>query len=603
MNDIGVAHRFVGRFCETPSSAASDTDALQVEERLARGNSFHAQILAALFLFIATTPLAQAKDPGSSAPFDVVIKGGTLYDGTGGKPRMTDVAIRGDRIVGIGDFKAANAKVTVDAKGMAVAPGFINMLSWSTDSLIEDGRSQGELREGVTTEIMGEGSSMGPLNDRIKDRMRREQGDIKYEIKWNTLAEYLRYLEQRGVSCNVASFIGATTIREYVIGLEDKQPTPEQLEQMRQLVRQEMEAGALGIGTSLIYPPAFYARTEELIELCKVAAKYQGKYISHMRSEGNQLLEAIDELLRISKEAGIPAEIYHIKAAGQSNWGKADAMLAKIEAARKTGLKITANMYTYTAAGTGLDACLPPWTEDGGYPALFKRLRDPATREKIAAEVRTPSDKWENLYLAAGSPEKILLAGFKSEKLKPLTGKSLAEVAKMRGKDPVETAMDLISEDESRIDSIYFLMSEENVKKEIAKPWVSFGSDEASQAPEGTFLKSNCHPRAYGNFARVLGKYVREEKVLTLADAIRKLSGLPATNLGLDHRGFVQEGMFADVVVFDPATMADRATFEKPHQYAVGMKHVFVNGVQVLKDGEHTGAKPGRALWGPGKVR
>ena len=485
---------------------------------------------------------------------------------------------------------------------MAVAPGFINMLSWSTESLIEDGRSQSEIREGVTTEIMGEGFSMGPLNDRIKERMRSQQGDIKYEIKWNTLAEYLRYLEQRGVSCNVASFIGATTIREHVIGLEDKQPTPEQLEQMRQLVRQEMEAGALGIGTSLIYPPAFYAKTEELIELCLVAAKYQGKYISHMRSEGNQLLEAIDELLRISKEAGIPAEIYHIKAAGQSNWGKADAMLAKIEDARKAGLKITANMYTYTAAGTGLDACLPPWTEDGGYPALFKRLRDPATREKIAAEVRTPSDKWENLYLAAGSPEKILLAGFKSEKLKPLTGKSLAEVAKMRGKDPIETAMDLISEDESRIDSIYFLMSEENVKKEIAKPWVSFGSDEASQAPEGNFLKSNCHPRAYGNFARVLGKYVREEKVLTLADAIRKLSGQPATNLGLDHRGFVQEGMFADVVVFDPATIADRATFEKPHQYAVGMKHVFVNGVQVLKDGEHTGAKPGRALWGPGKV-
>jgi N-acyl-D-amino-acid deacylase len=562
--------------------------------------------LFATFLFlIAVTALGQGqeKETASSAPFDTMIKGGMLYDGTGSKPRVTDVAIRGDRIAGLGNFSPDRARTVIDAKGMAVAPGFINILSWSTESLIEDGRSQSEIREGVTTEIMGEGFSMGPLNDRIKERMRREQGDIKYEIKWNTLAEYLRYLEQRGVSCNVASFIGATTIREHVIGLEDKQPTPEQLEQMRQLVRQEMEAGALGIGTSLIYPPAFYAKTEELIELCKVAAKYHGKYISHMRSEGNQLLEAIDELLRISKEAGIPAEIYHIKAAGQSNWGKADAMLAKIEDARKAGLKITANMYTYTAAGTGLDACLPPWTEDGGYPALFKRLRDPATREKIAAEVRTPSDKWENLYLAAGSPEKILLAGFKSEKLKPLTGKSLAEVAKMRGKDPIETAMDLISEDESRIDSIYFLMSEENVKKEIAKPWVSFGSDEASQAPEGNFLKSNCHPRAYGNFARVLGKYVREEKVLTLADAIRKLSGQPATNLGLDHRGFIQDGMFADVVVFDPATIADRATFEKPHQYATGVKHVFVNGVQVLKDGEHTGAKPGRALWGPGKVR
>jgi N-acyl-D-amino-acid deacylase len=542
---------------------------------------------------------------GAEAPadkFDVVIKGGMVYDGTGEKGRIIDVAIRGDRIVALGNFSPDKATTVIDAKGLAVAPGFINMLSWSTDSLIEDGRSQSEIREGVTTEIMGEGNSMGPLNDRMKERMRSQQGDIKYEIKWSTLSEYLRYLEQRGISCNVASFVGATTIRDYVIGLEDKQPTPEQLEQMRQLVRQEMEAGALGIGSSLIYPPAFYAKTEELIELCKVAAKYKGKYISHMRSEGNQLLQAIDELLRISKEANIPAEIYHLKAAGQPNWGKADAMLAKIEDAQKAGLKITADMYTYTAAGTGLDACLPPWTEDGGYPELFKRLRDPATRAKIKTEVETPSDKWENLYLAAGSPDKILLSGFKSEKLKPLTGKSLAEVAKLRGKDPIETAMDLILEDESRIDTIYFLMSEENVKKEIAKPWVSFGSDEASQAPEGNFLKSNCHPRAYGCFVRVLGKYTRDEKVLTLEQAVRKLSGLPATNLGLDHRGFVQEGMFADVVVFDPATVGDRATFEKPHQYAVGMKHVFVNGKQVLKDGEHTGAKPGRAVWGPGKT-
>ena len=444
---------------------------------------------------------------------------------------------------------------------------------------------------------------MGPLNDRMKARIVREQTDIKFEIKWNALAEYLRYLEKRGISCNVASFLGATTVREYVIGLEDKQPTPEQLDQMRELVRKEMEAGALGIGTSLIYPPAFYAKTEELIELCKVAAKYQGKYISHMRSEGNQLLEGLDEVIRISREAGIPAEVYHIKAAGEKNWPKEDQLLGRIEAAQKEGLKIRANMYTYTAAGTGLDACLPPWTEDGGYPALFKRLRDPATREKIAAEVRVDSDAWENLYLAAGSPEKILLVGFKSEKLKSLTGKSLAEVAKRRGKDPIETIMDLISEDESRIGTVYFLMSEENVKKELAKPWISFGSDEASQAPEGVFLKSNPHPRAYGNFARVLGKYTRDEKVITLPGAVRRLSALPATNLGLDHRGFVQDGMFADVVVFDPATIADRATFDKPHQYAVGMKHVFVNGVQVLKDGDHTGAKPGRALAGPGKVK
>jgi N-acyl-D-amino-acid deacylase len=539
----------------------------------------------------------------ADAPFDVIIKGGTVYDGTGEEGHVADVAIRGDRIVGVGDFASAVAKKTIDARGLAVAPGFINMLSWSNESLIQDGRSQSEIRQGVTTEIMGEGESMGPLNDRMKTRLLREQTDIKFEIKWNTLAEYLHYLEKRGISCNVASFIGATTVREYVVGLEDKQPTPEQLDQMRELVRKEMEAGALGIGTSLIYPPAFYAKTEELIELCKVAAKYQGKYISHMRSEGNQLFQGLDEVIRISREAGIPAEVYHIKAAGQKNWPKEDELLERIEAAQKEGLKIRANMYTYTAAGTGLDACLPPWTEDGGYPALFKRLRHPATREKIAAEVRVDSDAWENLYLAAGSPEKILLVGFKSEKLKPFTGKSLAEVAKMRSKDPIETIMDLISEDESRIGTIYFVMSEENVKKELAKPWISFGSDEASQAPEGVFLKSNPHPRAYGNFARVLGKYARDEKVITLPEAVRRLSALPATNLGLDDRGFIQDGMFADVVVFDPATIADRATFDKPHQYAVGMKHVFVNGVQVLKDGEHTGAKPGRALAGPGELK
>ncbi|CAN5574094.1 amidohydrolase family protein [soil metagenome] len=542
--------------------------------------------------------------PGMAAEeFDVVIKNGTVYDGSGGEGRKADVALRGDRIAGVGDFKEAKARLTIDAGGMAVAPGFINMLSWATESLIADGRSQSEIRQGVTTEIMGEGVSMGPVNDRMREKMRREQKDIRYDIPWTTLADYLGFLEKRGVSCNVASFIGATTIREYVLGFEDKAPTPEQLEEMRALVRQEMEAGALGIGTSLIYPPAFYAKTEELIELCKVAAQYQGKYISHLRSEGNQLLEAFDELLRISREAKIPAEVYHIKAAGKSNWPKLDALLARIEAAQKEGLKITADMYAYPAAGTGLDACLPPWTAEGGYPALFQRLRDPELRKKIAAEVKTPSDKWENLYLAAGSPEQILVVGFKSEKLKPLTGKSLAEVAKMRGKDPVDTIMDLIAEDESRIESIYFLMAEENIRKELAKPWISFGSDEASQAPEGVFLKSNPHPRAYGNFARVLGKYVREEKVISLGEAIRRLSALPASNLGLDHRGLLEEGMFADVVVFDPAKIGDRATFEKPHQYAVGMKHVFVNGKQVLKDGDHTSAKPGRALWGPGKVR
>jgi len=554
-----------------------------------------------------TTVLAMSAQKSSPSPpradFDVIIQGGTVYDGTGAEPRQIDVAIRGDRIAALGDFTSAKAKTVVDAKGLAVAPGFINMLSWSTESLIQDGRSQSEIRQGVTTEIMGEGESMGPVNDRVREHMLRAQADIKYDIKWNTLAEYLQYLEKRGISCNVASFIGATTIREYVIGFEDKPPTPEQLDQMRDLVRKEMEAGALGIGTSLIYPPAFYAKTDELIELCKVAANYQGKYISHMRSEGSRLLEALDELIRISREAKIPAEVYHIKASGRENWGKEDQLLERIEAAQKEGLKITADMYTYTAAGTGLDACLPPWSEDGGYPALFKRLRDPATREKIKAEVQKPTNSWENLYLDAGGPEHILLVAFKSEKLKPLTGKTLAEVARMRGKNPIDTAMDLIAEDESRVGTIYFLMDEDNVKKEVAKPWISFGSDEASQAPEPPFTKSNPHPRAYGNFARVLGKYVRDEKVAQMAEAIRRLSGLPATNLGLDHRGFLKEGMFADVVVFDPATIADRATFDKPHQYAVGMKHVFVNGVQVIKDGEHTGAKPGRALWGPGKTK
>jgi N-acyl-D-amino-acid deacylase len=555
-------------------------------------------------LTAVSTAFAQDRSPSPTpADFDVIIKDGTVYDGTGAEAKQADVAIRGDRIVGIGDFKAAKAKTMINAKGLAVAPGFINMLSWSTVSLIQDGRSQSEIRQGVTTEIMGEGESMGPVNDRVSEHMVRQQIDVKYDIKWNTLAEYLQYLERRGVSCNVASFIGATTIREYVIGFEDKQPTPEQLDQMRELVRNEMEAGALGIGTSLIYPPAFYAKTEELVELCKVAAKYQGKYISHMRSEGNRLLEALDELIRISREAKIPAEVYHIKASGHQNWPKIEDLLSRIEAAQKEGLKISADMYTYTAGGTGLDASLPPWTEDGGYPSLFKRLRDPATREKVKAEVQKPTGAWENLYLDAGGPEHILLAEFRSEKLKPLTGKTLAEVARMRGKDPIDTAMDLIAEDESRIGTLYFIISEDNIKKEIAKPWISFGSDEASQAPEGVFLQSNPHPRAYGNFARVLGKYVREGKIIPIKEAIRRLSGLPATNLGLDHRGFLKEGMFADVVVFDPATITDRATFEKPHQYAVGVKHVFVNGVQVLNDGEHTGAKPGRALWGPGKIK
>jgi N-acyl-D-amino-acid deacylase len=536
-------------------------------------------------------------------PFDVIIRGGMVFDGTGAPGRRADVGLRGDRIDRVGDLSGVPGRTVVDASGLAVAPGFINMLSWSTESLLIDGRSQGELREGVTTQIFGEGSSMGPLTPAMKARAIEQMGDLKYDITWTSLSEYLRALEGRGVSQNVGSFLGATTVREYVIGLEDKRPTPAQLDQMRALVREEMEAGALGIGSSLIYAPAFYASTEELIELCKVAARYRGKYISHMRSEGNRLAEAVDELIRISREAGIPAEIYHLKAAGQANWPKMDGVIATIERARKSGLRITADMYTYTAGATGLDASMPPWVLDGGYDAAYKRLADPDVRRRIAAAIRTPSDDWENLYRAAGSADRVLLVEFKSDALKPLTGKTLAEAAKIRGEDPVDTIMNLVLEDRSRVGTVYFMMSEENIRKQIVLPWVSFGSDASSMAPEPPFTKSSAHPRAYGNFSRVLGKYVREDKVLPLADAIRKLSGLPATNLELDRRGFLKEGMFADVVVFDPATIADRATFEHPHQYSVGMRQVFVNGTQVIRDGEHTGARPGRALWGAGKTR
>jgi len=559
--------------------------------------------LAVPLLVAALTLSLNPPARSAQASFDVIIRGGTVYDGTGAPGRRADVGIQGDRIGAIGDLTSVQATSIIDATGLAVAPGFINMLSWSTDSLLVDGRSQGEIREGVTTQIFGEGDSMGPLTPEMKRRAIEQMGDLKFSITWTTLSEYLKQLEERGVSQNVASFIGATTIREHVIGLEDKQATPAQLDEMRALVRDEMEAGALGIGSSLIYAPAFYASTEELIELCKVAAQYRGKYISHIRSEGNRLLESIDELIRISRDANIPAEVYHLKAAGQANWAKMDRVIARIEAARKEGLKITADMYTYPAGSTGLDASMPPWVLDGGYDAAYKRLADPAMRHKIAAAIRAPANDWENLYLAAGSPDRVLLVEFKSDKLKPLTGKTLAEAARLRGEDPVDTIMNLVLEDQSRVGTVYFMISEDNIRKEIVLPWVSFGSDAASMAPELPFTKSSTHPRAYGNFARVLAKYVRDDRVLPMADAIRKLSGLPATNLELDRRGFLKEGMFADVVVFDPATIADRATFDNPHQYAIGMRHVFVNGSQVIKNGEHTGAKPGRALWGPGKTK
>jgi len=544
--------------------------------------------------------LAVASAAASPAAFDVVIRGGTVYDGTGAAGRRADVGIRGDRIEAVGDLARSKAKTVVDAKGLAVAPGFVNMLSWATESLIADGRSQGDIRQGVTTEIFGEGSSMGPLTPEMKARMRAEQGDFRFEVEWTTLAEYLAYLERKGVSPNVASYIGAATVREYVVGLDDRAPAPEEMERMRALVRREMEDGALGIGSSLIYAPGFYASTEELIELCRAAAPYKGKYISHMRSEGDRLLEAVEELIRIGREAGVPAEIYHLKAAGESNWPKMDAVVARVEAARRAGQAVTADMYTYTAGATGFTACMPPSAMDGGYEALFRRLADPAERSKILAAMKGKPEGWENLCRAAGSPDRLLLVEFKTEALKPLIGKTLAAVAAMRGKDPDETILDLMLEDRTRVGVVFFLMSEDNVRRQVRLPWVSFGSDAASMAPEGVFLESSAHPRAYGNFARLLGRYVRDEKLITLEEAIRRLAGLPAANLGLTDRGVLRRGAFADVVVFDPATVADRATYDNPHQYAVGMRHVLVNGVPVLRDGEHTGATPGRALKGPG---
>lgn len=536
----------------------------------------------------------------SPAAYDVILRGGTIYDGSGEKPYSGDVAISGDRIAALGDIGEAGAALEVDVTGLAVAPGFVNMMSWANESLIEDGRSQSDIRQGVTLEIMGEGDSMGPLNDRMRQEMIDSQSDISYDVEWTTFAGYLEFLEKHGISANVASFIGAATPRNYVIGHEDREPTAEELEQMRAVVRQAMQEGALGVASSLIYPPGSFAKTIELVELSKVAAEYDGMYISHMRDEGANMLEAIDELLTIARQANIRAEIYHFKASGQPNWHLFDQAVAKVERARAEGLQITADVYTYPAGSTGLNAAIPPWVQEGGFEASVERMKDPAIRERLAREMLEDSDDWENMYLGAGSPENILLVGFKTEALKPLTGKTLGEVAKLRGTDPRMTAMDLIIEDDSRVGTVYFSQSEEVVSKAVALPWVSFNSDAASLAPEGVFLLSSPHPRAYGSFARVLGKYVRDEKVLSLEEAIRKLAALPAANLKIDRRGQLKDGFYADVVVFDPATIQDHATFVKPHQYATGMLHVFVNGTQVLKDGEHTGAKPGRFVRGPG---
>jgi N-acyl-D-amino-acid deacylase len=557
-------------------------------------------LVALVVCSLGCGPRDTPKDGSATSAYDLILRGGTVYDGSGGPPYPADVGIRGDRVAAIGDLSEASTSESLDVTGLAVAPGFINMMSWANESLIEDGRSQGDIRQGITLEVMGEGSSMGPLSVEMKRRMLERQGDIRYEVEWTTLDEYLRFLEERGISPNVASFIGSENPRAYVIGYDDREPTAAELEQMRQLVRRAMEEGALGVASSLIYPPGSFADTDELIALAGVAAEYDGLYASHLRSEGAGLLEALDELITIAGQAEIRAEVYHLKASGHANWGLLDDAVAKIEKARAEGLAVTADVYTYPASATGLNVTMPPWVQEGGFAASLERLRDEATRQRIAAQMREESNEWENMWLGSGSAENILLVGFKSEALKPLTGKTLAEVAEMRGQDPRFVAMDLIVEDGSRIETIYFSQSPENLRKKVALPWVSFCTDAASMATEGVFLESNAHPRAYGSLTRVLGRFVRDEGLLTLQEAVRKLAALPAENLRLDRRGRLQEGHFADVVVFDPAAVQDHATFEDPHQYSTGMVHVLVNGVPVVRDREHTGATPGRVVRGPG---
>ncbi|MGD8738411.1 MAG: D-aminoacylase, partial [Anaerolineae bacterium] len=531
---------------------------------------------------------------------DLLIRNGTIYDGQGGLAFTGDVAVDGDAIAAIGALGHLRARTELDVAGLAVAPGFINMLSWANTSLIEDGRSQSDIRQGVTLEVLGEGWSMGPLNKAMAQEMVEQQGDVRYDVEWTTLNEYLHSLVRRGISPNVASFVGATTVRIHTLGYADRGPTAAELQQMRALVRQAMEEGAVGLSSALIYTPACYAAPEELVTLAEIVAEYDGLYISHIRNEGNSLLEALEELIEVSRRTGVAAEIYHLKVSGRSNWHKLEAAIAKIEEARTSGLHITADMYTYPASSTGLDATMPPWVQEGGHRAWIERLKTPIIREQVKREMVTPSDEWDNTLLAVGSAEKVLLIRFKSEALKPLTGKSLAEVAAMRGVSPEEAAIDLVIEDDSNVGCVFFTMSEDNIRRQIALPWVSFGSDGASLAPEGLFLKSGTHPRAYGTFARLLGKYVREEHVIPLEEAIRRLTWLPAQNLKLQGRGRLAPGQFADIVVFDPNTIQDHATFDNPHQYSTGVVHVFVNGTQVLMHGEHTGATPGRVVRGPG---
>ncbi|MEM1380781.1 MAG: amidohydrolase family protein [Pseudomonadota bacterium] len=552
---------------------------------------------AAACLFIVSCGSENASEPQT---YDLIIRNGMIYDGSGGAPEAGDLAIVGDRVVARGDLSGAEAEKIIDADGHAVAPGFINILSWSTESLLQDGRGMSVIKQGVTLEVMGEGTSMGPLTDEMRDDLIRRQAEIQYDIPWTTLGQYLQHLEDRGVSPNVASFIGAATVRIHEIGYDDRPATETELAAMQELVRQAMKEGALGVGSSLIYPPANFASTEELTALTAAAAEMGGGYTTHMRSEGDRFLEGIDETLTIARNADTWAQIYHFKPAGQSNWDKHGEGLAKLDAARAEGIEITADVYTYTAGATGLDVAFPPWSQEGGNDAWFARLEDPELRARVIAEMRDPNAGYENLYLAAGSPENVLLIGFDNPALRPLTGKSLAEVAAMRGTSPEDTIVDLVLEDRSRVDTAYYLMSDENVKANIRWPYMMFGSDGAAVASEPPFTERNPHPRSYGNFARLLGKYVREEQVISLEEAIQRLTRLSAETLRLEARGCIDPGCYADVVVFDPETIGDRATFADPHQYSVGVEHVVVNGVHTLAEGEHTGAFGGRFVKGPG---
>ena len=554
--------------------------------RLARG------MIKTSFVFgVALLLIACARRP----QYDIVLRNGRVCDGTGAPCVPGGIAINGDTIAKVGDLADARGRTDLDVHAQVIAPGFINMMSGEAGLFI-DGRSQSDIRQGVTLEIFGEGESMGPLNDAMRAEYEKQEVDFHYDVTWHTLAEGLETLARRGISTNIASFIGAATPRINVIGRDNRAPTTAELDQMRALTAKAMEDGALGVASALIYQPGVYAKTDELIALAEVAARYHGIYISHMRNEGDREPEAIDELITIARQAKIPAEIYHLKVSGEKNWGNLPEIIRKIEEARAEGLKITADMYTYTAGATGLDASMPPWVQEGGLDAWRRRLQDPAIRKRVKREMRSSAETWDNLYLATGSPDKVLLIAFKNEKLKPLTGKTLGEVARMRNTSPEDAAMDLVIEDNSRVGTVYFLMSEDNIRRQIVLPWVSFASDADSMGTEGVFLKTSAHPRAFGNFVRVYARYVRDENLMPVEEAVRKMTSLPASNLGIERRGLLREGYFADVVVFNPGTIQDHATFEKPMQYATGVSEVLVNGVEVVKAGEHTGAKPGRVV-------